>query len=127
MKHFVAILALASLVSIQGADVTKGNFGAGKDAGAQPKTERKSEGKARTATYPFYGTLDSTDAKQKTITLRGKKKNRVILVTDDTRIQKIGASVTLQDGTPGERVSGSVRKNAAGQEEAVTIRFGPKE
>jgi hypothetical protein len=127
MKRWTLIFAFIFGFAAHSADVTKGNFGAAKEEQSNPKNERKSEAKPRAATYPFYGTLDSVDSKQKTITLRGKKKNRVIIVTEDTRVQKSGAAATIQDGTPGERVSGSVRKNAAGQEEAVTVRFGPKE
>jgi len=70
--------------------------------------------------------LDSIDAEKKILTLRGKKKNRVIQLTAETRFQRDGAKAKLQDGKPGERVSGSVRKNPEGNEEAVTVRFGGK-
>src|SRR5687768_1394411 len=126
-RSLVILFALGVFAAASSADVTKGNFGSAKAGESKPKSESKSESKPRQAAYPFYRTLDSVDPKAKTITLRGKKKNRVILVTSDTRVQKNGASVPLENGAPGERVSGSVRKNAAGQEEAVTIRFGPKQ
>ena len=109
--------------SAHGADVTKGEFGAAREG---EKAERKSEAKSSARTYPFYGTLDSVDVKEKTVTLKGKQKNRVILFTSDTRVQKDGASAKIQELVPGERVSGSVRKNAEGKEEALTIRSAPK-
>jgi hypothetical protein len=106
-------------------DVTKGGFGAEKD-GSPRKTERKSEAAPKTPSYPFYGTLDSVDLKEKTITLRGKKKNRVLVCTSESRIFKNGTSATLADAVPGERVSGSVHKNSEGKEVVMTVRFGTK-
>jgi hypothetical protein len=120
------LFAIISLLTMDAgyADVTKGEFGAEKEA---KSVERKTDASPKRTTYPFYGTLDSVDAKQKTITLRGKKKNRVILFTSESRIFRNGAVASLGDCVPGERVSGSVRKNAEGKEEALTIRFGAKD
>jgi hypothetical protein len=112
--------------SALGADVTKGEFGAAREEESVEKVERKPAAKSNARTYPFYGTLDSVDVKEKTVTLRGKKKNRVILFTSDTRVQKDGSYAKIHELTPGERVSGSVRKNADGKEEAVTIRSAVK-
>lgn len=125
-------------LALMAADVTKGNFGAAKqdepETKAEAKPERKAEpksnsnakAKAKSPSYPFHGTLDSVDANGKTITLRGKQKNRVIIVSPATRIKKQEAAADLRQGVPGERVSGLVRKNAEGKEEAITVRFGPK-
>jgi hypothetical protein len=118
------ILGGALLWSASAADVTKGEFGAAREG---EKVERKSEAKSSAApTYPFHGTLDSVNTKEKTVTLKGKQKNRVILFTSATRVQKDGANAKIQELVPGERVSGSVRKNAEGKEEALTIRTAPK-
>lgn len=127
MNFLMAVLASGLFLTSSAADIIKGGFGAAKGEDAAQKTERKSDTKPKQRTYPFHGTLDSVDAKQKTLTLRGKKKNRIIIYTSDTRIFKSGASAKISDGTPGERVTGSVRKNAEGKEEAITIRFGTKE
>ena len=130
MKLLGLLLAGGMTLMAWGADVTQGGFGAAREnegKGVERKTERKNEtGETTTkrATYPFYGTLESVDSKEKTVTLRGKKKNRVIVFTSETRIQKDGLSI--QQAAPGERVSGLVRKNAEGKEEAVSIRFGAK-
>ena len=124
MKMWAMILGGALLWSASAADVRKGEFGAAREG---DKVERKSEAKSSAGrTYPFHGTLDSVDTKEKTVTLKGKQKNRVILFTSDTRVQKDGANAKIQELVPGERVSGSVRKNADGKEEALTIRSAPK-
>jgi hypothetical protein len=123
----ILILALIALLALNTslADVTKGGFGAEKEP--SPKaTEPKSETAPKRTTYPFYGILESVDPKEKTITLRGKKKNRIILCSSESRIFRNGAVASLTDSVPGERVSGSVRKNAEGKEEALTIRFAAK-
>jgi hypothetical protein len=124
MKIGAWLIIAASAITLSFADVTKGNFGAARPADPEPKQEREAEPKQKRTTYPFYGTLDSINTAEKSITLRGKKKNRVILVTSQTRIFKGNSRASIQSGTPGERVSGAVQKNADGKEEAVSIRFG---
>jgi hypothetical protein len=125
MKTWAMILGAALLWSANSADVTKGEFGAARDAERIEKVERKSAATSKSPTYPFYGTLDSADVKEKPVTLRGKKKTRVILFTSETRVQKDGTYAKIEDLVSGERVSGSVRKNVQGKEEAVTIRSAP--
>lgn len=126
MKGWIAIAAIGlALISARG-DVTKGEFGAAKADEAPRKNSTTSDVKetnsaSKRSTYPFHGNLDSVDKNEKNLTLRGKKKNRVILLTSETRIQRDGVKAKLEDAKPGERVSGSVRKNAEGKEEAVTV------
>jgi hypothetical protein len=126
MKLLGLMLAGGVAFIASAADVKKGEFGAAR-GDEEKKVERRTE-RSETAqkrvTYPFYGTLEAVDSKEKTLTLRGKKKNRVILFSSETRIQKDG--VNIHQARPGERVSGLVRKNAEGKEEAVSIRFGAK-
>ena len=125
MRALICVLTALIALNTSVADVTKGEFGAEKLP--SPKaTERNSEARPKRTIYPFYGTLDSVDPKEKTITLRGKKKNRIILCTSESRVFRNGAVASLTDLVPGERVSGSVRKNAEGKEEALTIRFGAR-
>ena len=123
MRVWAIILSGAFVLGAAAADVTKGEFSAAREG---DKLERKSEAKNTASRYPFYGTLDSVDVKNKTVTLKGKEKNRVILFTSATRVQKDGANAKIEELVPGERVSGSVRKNAEGKEEALTIRSAPK-
>src|ERR1043165_8192936 len=114
MKILLAILLVT--FTAQALDVTNGNFKAAAPATEKPapksSTKQKSAAKAR-STYPFYGALASADASS--IILKGKIKNRPILVNSETRIERNGASATLADVTAGERVSGTVRKNADGK------------
>lgn len=113
-------------VGVCGADLSKGEFGAARTdavetasaAAEKPKAKRSSR-----TSYPFHGTLDSIDAEKQTITLKGKKKNRVILLSAETRFFRSGVNAARDSGTPGERVTGTVRKNGEGREVAVTVRF----
>ena len=124
MKWFSAALVSAVLFSAAAADVTKGGFGAAKDGAPKKTEERQTEQKPKRTSYPFYGTLDSVNVKEKIITLRGKEKNRVIAYGSDTRILRNNAPAKVGEAQPGERVSGSVQKDASGKELALTIRLG---
>lgn len=121
MKLQNLLIAACFFTAVTFADVTKGGFGA--DRPDSPQSEEKSGPKSKRKTYPFHGTLDSVDPAAKTITLRGAKKKRVIIFTSDTRIRRNEENARIQDGTPGERVTGSVHKDPAGKEVAVSIRF----
>jgi hypothetical protein len=119
VAFFVGSIAVAS------ADVAKGEFGAQKpDAPTATASAKKSGSEKKRNTYPFHGTLASVDSSGKTLTLSGKKKPRVILVTGDTQVFRNGARATLNAGLAGERVTGTVEKNEAGQEVAATVRYG---
>ena len=131
MNHRLLTAVLLSALSTALADVTKGEFGAKASQASQPaaatsKTESATETPSQTKrnSYPFHGTLASVDSSGKSLSLAGKQKPRVILVTSDTRFFRDGVKVKLSDAVAGERVTGTVRKNAAGQEEALTVRYG---
>lgn len=97
---------------------------------APPQTATAGAAEAKPAAtgkrYPYHGTVHSTDSKRGIITLAGKKKNRVILITSDTNITRDGKRARLAGAIPGEKVTGSVRKNEAGQEQAMTLRLKGK-
>jgi hypothetical protein len=116
MRTILAALSLA--VSLVASDVEKGNFRAGIPGAS--KTKPSTHGKRKS--YPFSGEVETHDGKS--LTLKGKKKARVLLLTAETRVLKDSSITQLKDG---EYVSGSARKNAEGQEEAVTVNLkGPK-
>jgi len=71
---------------------------------------------------PFHGKLEAVDSTAKTISV-GKM---TIQVTSDTKIMKDGKPATLADGTVGENVTGSYRKDADGKLNASKITFGAK-
>ena len=83
-----------------------------------PKTERKAR------PLPFVGKVGAVDKAAKTITLEGKEKTRVFLITSETKIHKDRKPATLDDVQVGERVSGSARENAAGKKELVSLNVG---
>lgn len=76
--------------------------------------------------FPYHGKLASVDPAKMTITLEGKKQPRVILVTPSTKYTRDGKAVKLTDGKSGDPVGGLMIKNAEGQQQAVSVRFGPK-
>jgi hypothetical protein len=114
-----ALMASAFVaLSVSANDVQNGNFGA--ETSALPaKTTAKSTTHEKRNSYPFSGEIESRDSKS--LTLKGKKKARVLILTPETRVLKNGVSARVANASSGQRVSGSARKNASGQEVAVTI------
>ncbi len=92
----------------------------------KPATPPEAAKKPRSRGIPFTGKLGAVDQVAKTITVKGKEKDRVFQITSQTRIMKAGKSATLEDGVVGEDVSGSARQAAEGKMEAVSVRFGPR-
>lgn len=127
----IALLLISAVTSNFGNDVISGEFGAAPKVKefSKPKTESPAKKKSTAAKsapqkrYPYHGTLKTVDPAGRSITLSGKKKDRVILVTEETNVSRDGKKSSLKEGRPGERVSGSVTKNGSGQEEALTVRF----
>lgn len=74
--------------------------------------------------YPFRGVVASVDAGAKTVTLEGRGTRRVIAVTAETRLTRRGEVTTLDDVKPGEKVGGTLKKNAGGREEALLLKVG---
>ena len=129
MNRWLLAQVLVFAVATSLADVTKGGFGAEKDSKPSAESESnipKEPKDSKRNSYPFHGTLGAIDSSGTSLTLEGKKKPRVIAITAETRIFRDGAKAKLKDGVAGERVTGTVRRNAAGQEEAVTVRFSQK-
>jgi uncharacterized protein YcfJ len=73
--------------------------------------------------YPFHANVASVDAVKQTITLDGKKKQRVLHVTPTTRIQKDKKAVALASINVGEYITGSLR-DTEGLLEATTVNVG---
>jgi len=115
MKAVLGLVAAMCALCLHASDVEKGNFGA-----EIPTTSKvKATTKGKRNSYPFSGEIGSHDGKS--LTLKGKKKSRVLLLTPETRVLKDGSNGKLKDAVAGEYVSGSARKNAEGKEEAVTV------
>ena len=74
----------------------------------------------------FRGKLAVVDKTAMTFSVEDKAKTRTIHITSRTRITKAGKPATSGEVAVGEVVSGQAVKNAAGEEEAVTMRLGGK-
>jgi hypothetical protein len=122
MRPALAVLLFS--IALQASDVTNGNFRAAAPGTEKPRPKSQTKTTSTRKTYPFYGVLDSTTSGS--IVLKGKSKNRTILITSDTRIDRNGASAKLSDAKAGDKVTGTVQKNGAGNEEAVRIHFGER-
>ena len=71
---------------------------------------------------PFHGKLKAIDNTAKTISVG----TETIQITSETKITKVGKPATLEDGTVGDNVAGAYRKDADGNLNAISLRFGPK-
>lgn len=99
--------------------VRDGNFGAAPSHPDESAPGNSKPPRSKRSTYPFSGQLASHDARS--ITLAGKRKQRVLLVTPATRVLRNGAKASLETAAPDEFVSGSATKNGEGKEQALTI------
>ena len=127
MKKFVIQLSLLAFLSgavatlpVQSLAQSTNKTPAEKKATAQSNDSTKTE--KTTKAGPFHGKLAAVDKVAKTITV-GK---RTFEITSETKIKKAGKPATLEDGTPGEMVSGYVKPTADGKLIATTVNFGPK-
>lgn len=130
MLRFAALMAAAWLAStplFAGVEDKGPETGSNKETPprsavtpAKPTKEKKRE------TYPFNGVIAEVDVTAKSLTLRGRESKRVILLTEQTRLEKPGGAAVFDDLKLGERIGGTLRKNPAGREEALLVRIGPK-
>jgi hypothetical protein len=107
MKKTRIILTLLVATAVVG-----GNFAARADA-PQPTPLQEKGDKGD----PFNGKVEAVDVKAKTLTVGGA----VILVTDATKITKLGKTITLADIKVGNHVIGKSKKNADGKAEAILV------
>ena len=112
----LSAVAVGFTIPIQAADKPAEKPAAAPEAGKKEKPRG----------MPFTGKLSAVDKVAKTITIKGKEKERVFHITSQTRIIKAGKPATLEDGVVGEEVGGFAREAAEGKLEAATVRFGPR-
>ncbi len=123
MLRLAALMATAWLVSTPlwaEVDEKRPETGISTPAPTSPAREKKRD------TYPFNGTIALVDVTARTVTLKGRENKRVISLTEQTRLVKQGQPAAFEDLKAGERIGGTLRKNAAGREEALLVRIGPK-
>ncbi len=76
---------------------------------------------------PFHGKLEAVDTGAKTVTLAGKKTNRVFHVTAETKVTDgAGNPASLSSAVVGEDIGGSYTKDAAGDMMLNSLRLGAK-
>lgn len=124
-KFVPLAVALAALVSLG----TPTTLRAQDDAAgaAEKKPALKGEKKEKhPGALPYSGAISAMDKDAKTITLKGKEKERVITLNDETKITKDGAAATWDDLKAGEMVRGQVMKSEDGKEVAKSVMLGEK-
>lgn len=87
-------------------------------ADTKPSTGNKSPKR-----YPYHANVGAVDAGAKTITLDGKKKQRVLFVTPTTRILKDKKPVALETIKVGDYITGSL-VDTDGHLEPTTVNVG---
>jgi hypothetical protein len=75
---------------------------------------------------PFRGKVTAADKTAMTISLAGKEKPRVFVVTSETKFFKDSKPATFGDVTVGEDVGGRARLSANGKQEIMMLRIGAK-
>ena len=125
-RCLILLLNLVILISANGSELTNGNFGATRPGPLPRSIKSRKETTGASKSYPFSGTVESVDPKGQFIILKGKSKTRRILVNSKTKFLKADHPAILADALSGQHVSGAVRKNEAGQEEAITVHIGEK-
>jgi hypothetical protein len=77
----------------------------------------------RVKRYPYHANVAAVDTSAKTITLEGKKKQRVLFITPATRILKDKKPVALETVKVGEYITGSLM-DTDGHLEPTTVNVG---
>lgn len=117
IKRVLALILLTTTLSAVSAQ-------AGADE-KKPASEAPAKGK-KAARSSFKGHLTAIDKTAMTFTVEGKNRPSTLHVTSRTRISKAGKPATFGDAAIGDVADGQAIKNAADEEEAVTLRLGAK-
>jgi hypothetical protein len=115
MNKFILRFSLLGLLVVAVAGTPVASRAQDTNAPAAPK-------KSSRHIIPFHGKVKAIDNTAKTISVG----TETIQITSETRIMKLGKPATLEDGTVGEDVAGAFRKDAEGNLNAISVRFGPK-
>lgn len=128
---WLATFAVAALIT--GTPIRSCAAETGPEQGLNTPTEKPAAARSGTTnpgtkrdTYPFRGKVASFDAGTQALKLEGKTNQRVVHLTTQTRLTKLGQPAVAEDLKAGEEVGGTLRKNPEGREEALLIRIGPK-
>jgi hypothetical protein len=91
-----------------------------------PKPEGMVKAETKPKFMPFRGKITAIDKTAMTLSLAGKEKARVFVITAETKLFKDAKPATLNDVAVGEDVGGRARITSDGKQEIITLRIGPK-
>jgi hypothetical protein len=91
-----------------------------------PKPEGSAKAETKPKFMPFRGKITVFDKTAMTLSLAGKEKARVFVITPETKMFKDAKPATLNDVAVGEEVGGRARITPDGKQEIITLRIGPK-
>ena len=111
------------VAAVCAAQITTATLAADTDT---PKAPVAAPKKPSGSTYPFRGTVESVNLNTRTITLEGKKSERVLHVTADTTLEKDGKPAKLEEVAPGDYAKGLVNRPDGTREILVKATLGPK-
>jgi hypothetical protein len=115
----VAALVLAFIPAMRAAEPAAKTEG-------PAKSESPAKSEPSSKFMPFRGKVTAVDKTAMTISLAGKEKPRIFVVTSETKFFKDNKPATLADLTVGEEVGGRARLAANGKQEIMTLRIGAK-
>lgn len=117
---------LPALVAALLLNLTPGLARPGGDA-APASSAAESSGSKKGATrsnVPFRGHVGSVDASAGTVTLSGKKKDRVLHVNDESLLERAGKPAAIGDIRPGDFARGLIVRETDGKEVLLKATFG---
>lgn len=120
MKHQWIHLLVAAACAAQ---FTTATLAADKDAPKAPSSAAK---KPSGSSYPFRGVVESVNVTARTITLDGKKAERVLHVTAESTLEKDGKPAKIEEVTPGDYAKGLLTRPDGARELIVKATLGPK-
>lgn len=91
-----------------------------------PKAASSAARKPSGSTYPFRGTVEAINPGARTITLEGKKSERVLHVTPESTLEKDGKPAKLEEVAPGDYAKGLLTRPDGSREIVVKATLGPK-
>ena len=118
MKQLIKSLLLATAVAAMSISLTAHAA----DSAAPAPAKKQAGGKAKPASTPMKGKIDSVDAAAMTITVG----TRTFVVTSTTKLTKDGKPAVFADAKAGEEVGGAYKTGADGKLELTSLRIGQK-
>lgn len=98
---------------------------AGDVAPAVSSTDSSGSKKGATrSNVPFRGHVGSVDTSAGTVTLSGKKKDRVLHVNDQSLLERAGKPAAIGDIRPGDSARGLISRETDGKEVLLKATFG---